>query len=82
MEMMIAGLAVWVLVHLFPSLMAPTRDRLAGRLGGAYQGLFALTILGGLLLIIFGWRAATPEPIYWPPAALRFKKRTSTSSTS
>jgi uncharacterized membrane protein len=38
---------------------------------GVYQGLFALCILGGLLLIIFGWKNTFPQPVYAPVAGLR-----------
>ena len=66
------GLLIWVAVHLFPSLFPATRQSLTERLGNmAYQGVFALCILTGLLLIIFGWRNAVPTHVYAPPVALR-----------
>lgn len=71
MGTMIAGLAIWVAAHLFPSLAPAARNRLARRLGVAYQGLFALTVLAGLALIVLGWRSATPVPLYPSSTLLR-----------
>ena len=72
MTMLGAGLLIWIAVHLFPSVLPETRNKLQTRLGnGPYQGLFALLILAGLLLIVFGWRAAEPNLVYLPPTALR-----------
>lgn len=72
MTVIAIGLLIWVCVHLFPSLFPAPRERLITRLGSnAYQGLFALCILAGLLLIIFGWRNAQPTQVYLPPAGLR-----------
>lgn len=72
MSMLITGLSIWVAVHLFPSVLPDARQSLLRRIGNAaYQALFALCILGGLLLIIFGWRNSIPQPVYTPVAALR-----------
>lgn len=72
MGMLIAGLAVWVLVHLFPSLLPGARQAIIDRIGNnPYQGLFALGILSGLLLIVFGWRSADPGFVYLPSFELR-----------
>jgi len=37
-------------------------------LGIGYQGLFALSILASIALMIFGWRSAVPSLLYAPPA--------------
>jgi len=72
MGMLATGLLLWVVVHLFPSLLPEQRKKLISRIGDkAYQGIFALCILAGLLLIIFGWRSAIPTPVYTPLAELR-----------
>ena len=70
--MLSIGLLVWVAVHLFPSVLPVMRESLITRMGNmVYQGVFALCILAGLLLIVFGWRNAVPTQVYVPPAAMR-----------
>lgn len=72
MTLLITGLLIWSLVHLFPSLAPQARKTLSTKLGEMpYQGLFALCILLGLGMIIVGWRSALPTHIYLPVAALR-----------
>lgn len=67
MTLLIAGILMFTLAHLFPALAKPTRDRLASQLGdGPYQGLFALFILSSIIVIVFGWKAAQPVLLYMP----------------
>ncbi len=68
MTLLIAGVVVWSITHLFPAAAPQARDKLARNFGeGLYKGLFALDIVIALVLIVFGWKAATPSPIYMPP---------------
>jgi uncharacterized membrane protein len=68
MTVLIIGLLLFTLVHLYPSLFVAGRDRLVERLGRqAYRGLFSVAIVAGLILIVIGWRAATPTAVYSPP---------------
>lgn len=68
MTLLIAGVALWSIAHLFPAAAPGARANLAGKFGeGPYKGLFALDIILALVLIVFGWKAATPTPIYAPP---------------
>jgi uncharacterized membrane protein len=70
MTMLILGVLLWVLVHLFPSLMPGVRSHLIERLGeGPYKGLFALGLVIAIVLMVFGWRSAVPELWYAPPLA-------------
>lgn len=70
MALLIAGLLVFTLVHLLPAASPGTRDNLAGKLGdNAYRGLFSAVILASLVLIVFGWKAATPAGVYAPPVS-------------
>lgn len=72
MAMLIAGLAIWIAVHLFPSVAPASRQQLVTRLGnGPYQAIFSLLLIAGLLLIIFGWRNTVPDHVYTPLSALR-----------
>ena len=72
MSMLLAGLLIWISVHLFPSVAPAAKQRLVAKLGSnEYQGIFALCIIVGLLLIIFGWRSTVPMHLYSPPEQLR-----------
>ena len=69
MTILIAGLTLWCVVHFFPSLFQQQRSQLIERMGmGPYKGLFAILILTSVILIVLGWRSATPEYIYAPAA--------------
>jgi len=66
------GLFIWVTVHLFPSVLPNKRQFLIKRLGNnAYQGIFALLILIGLILIIYGWRTSAATHLFTPIELLR-----------
>ncbi len=68
MGVLIAGVVLWSLVHLFPAALPAARASLAARLGtNAYRGLFSLLILLSLVLIVIGWRRTIPAPVYVPP---------------
>lgn len=69
MILLILGMLLWSGAHLLPSVARPFRTSLINRLDAQkYQGLFALTILVSLALIIFGWRSTPPVPVYAVPA--------------
>jgi uncharacterized membrane protein len=68
MSLLIAGLLLFTVVHLMPAASPATRARLLEKLGeGPYRGLFSIVVLTALVLIVFGWRAATPSAVYAPP---------------
>lgn len=72
MNLLILGLLIWSMVHLFPSVVPNSRKALIGKLGDMpYQGLFAVCILLGLAMIILGWRSTVPSHVYLPVPALR-----------
>ncbi len=72
MTLMVLGLLLWTLVHWTPTLMPALKKGWRNRLGsGGYQGSFALLILGGLVLIVFGWRQTPAMPIYDPMPAMK-----------
>jgi len=67
-EYLIAGLILFCLSHVFSVLFRGGRAALIGRMGGkVYKGVFALTIVASLLLIILGWRMSEAQPVYSPP---------------
>ena len=68
MTMMIGGLLLFSAAHLLPSAMPLVRKQAMEKLGfNLYRGLFSLTIIASLVLIVFGWKAATPASIYSAP---------------
>jgi uncharacterized membrane protein len=67
--LLVLGVLLWSAAHLFPCVARPARAQLIERLGeGPYKGLFALAIVGSIVLMVFGWRATDPSPVYVAPA--------------
>lgn len=68
MALLIAGVVLWSVAHLFPAIAPDGRTILTSKLGaGPYKGLFALDIVIALGLIIFGWKSSTPAMVYAVP---------------
>ena len=68
MALFLAGITLFCVVHLFPALGPTSRENLTFKLGeNAYRGIFSLLILAGLVMIVFGWKATRPSPLYVPP---------------
>jgi len=67
MALLIAGLLLFTVVHLLPAALPGVRGAIVARLGdNPYRGVYSLFVLAGLVLIVFGWKAATPTPVYAP----------------
>ena len=64
MTLLILGLALWVLAHWFKRLAPDAR----AKLGDPGKGVVALLIVAGVVLMIFGYRAADFIPVWTPPA--------------
>ena len=61
MSVLIAGVAVWIIVHLIPGVAPGFRQKLINSAGeGPYKGIFAVAIVSSIVLLVIGWRA-TPE---------------------
>jgi uncharacterized membrane protein len=72
MTLLIAGIAVFLGVHLVPTL-PHVRARLIARLGeNGYRLLFSALSLAGLALLIFGFAKAPVIQIWSPPAWTRW----------
>mgnify|MGYP001569611080 CR=1 FL=1 len=70
MALLLAGITVWFVVHLFPAVAPASRENMIFKLGeNAYKGLFSLLILAALLMIVFGWKTSVPTGVYAPPVA-------------
>jgi len=69
MIFLILGVLIWSGVHLLPSLGVQTRGAWIERIGeGPYKGLFTLSLVGAIALMVVGWRSAAPVGVYAPPA--------------
>ena len=58
MTMLFLGVILWCAVHLFPALAPAVRQRLLDASEARYKSIFSLFVIGSLVLIVFGWRAA------------------------
>lgn len=66
MALLIVGLILWIGAHYFKRL-APEKRAAMGKMG---QGVTAIGIVAGLVLMIVGYRAADFVPVWNPPAFL------------
>ncbi len=72
MAILLVGILIFAGVHLVPSLAPGQRSSLVTKLGeNFYKGLFSLSLLLGIGLIVVGWRSSIPSGIYAPPAGLQ-----------
>jgi uncharacterized membrane protein len=63
MGYLIVGIAVFAGVHLFSMLLPGQRNELKTRLGeGPYKGIYALILLAGLVLMIWGFWTVSSSP--------------------
>lgn len=68
MTLLLFGLLLFTLVHLLPAAFGTLRGSLIARVGeNPYRGIFSLVIVISLVLIVLGWRSATPTVVYDPP---------------
>lgn len=68
MALFLTGITLFCVVHLFPALAPAARENLVFKLGeNPYKGIYSLLILAGVVMIVFGWKATPPRPLYAPP---------------
>lgn len=69
MTLLVLGLALWWVSHLYPIYMAEHRAGVMARLGkGPYRGLFSLVSLAAVALMVIGYRQADFVNLWYPPA--------------
>jgi len=72
MTLLIIGVLLWSFVHLLPAIAPAFRQGLVDRLGRQpYRGLFALVLIGAVVLIVLGWRATPEVYLYVLPVMTR-----------
>ena len=68
MLLLVLGVAVFCLAHLFPAVLPEARDRVLARHGeNRYRGLLSVFIVASLVLIVVGWRNSVPSVVYATP---------------
>lgn len=68
MAFLIAGVVLWSIVHLSPSVVPGVRAHFVTKIGeNPYKALFSIDLLIALVLIVYGWRTADAAPVYVPP---------------
>ena len=69
MMLLVIGVLLWSGMHLFPCVAVEPRKLLIGRMGEQpYKGVFALTLVAAIVMMVLGWRSSVPYGIYSPPA--------------
>ncbi|NNE51026.1 MAG: NnrU family protein [Sulfitobacter sp.] len=63
MTLLIIGLALWCAAHFLKRIAPDAR----ARLGDRGKGLVALGVLGGVVLMVIGYRGADFIPLWYPP---------------
>lgn len=67
MALLTSGVILWAVVHSMPAVAPAFRQGLIDKLGqNPYRGVFALALIGALVLIILGWRSTPEMPAYAP----------------
>ena len=68
MTLLIAGVVLWSVAHLFPSILPAGRTALVARFGeGPYKGVISLALVASIVLMMVGWRSIVPANVYNPP---------------
>ena len=69
MTLLVLGILIWVVVHLFKRVAPEARARMDARLGkGPARGVTAALLLLATLLIVIGFRRAPFVAVYDPPS--------------
>lgn len=68
MQMLLAGMVLWIVTHTFPMAMPRQRAAIVAKIGEApYKGLFALVSILSIALIVWGSGQAPIVQVYVPP---------------
>lgn len=69
MPLLLTGILLWTLVHFIPVFAPELRSKIISKIGiGPYKGLFTLSLVGAIFLIVNGWQSSAEE-FYFPQAA-------------
>ena len=69
MTLLVVGVLVWALAHLFKGMMPKARASIDTKIGaGPAKGAISLVFLASILMMVFGFMAAGPQAVYGPPS--------------
>lgn len=69
MALLIAGLLLFIFLHLIPVWGQTFRNGAVAKIGlNPYKGIFALLSLGSFVLMVRGWKSAETIAVYDPPS--------------
>ena len=68
MTLLILGLLLWTAAHLFKRVAPEKRAAMTERMGNGSNGVFAILILGSVVLMTFGYKSAD-GPYWWGRSA-------------
>lgn len=72
MLLLVAGIVLWSASHLMLSMAPGVRAGLVNQIGAMpFKGLFSLVLIGALVLMVMGWKAAPAAALWVPPSGLR-----------
>lgn len=66
MTLLVIGLLIWTIAHMFKRLAPGARAALDDRFGEASKGIFGVVLLASVVLMVMGYRAAPFSPVYEP----------------
>lgn len=70
--MLVLGILLWAVAHLFVALGVEARKKIIASIGlNPYKGLFSLTLVLALVLIVIGWKGMAGDFLWLPPAGMR-----------
>ena len=64
MNLLISGLVLWSIAHMFKRLAPEMRAAMDAKMGNGARGVMSLLILGSIVLMVLGYKAAPYQPVY------------------
>lgn len=73
MSLLVLGILLWSVAHLIPAVAIGPRSALLDRLGAKrYRLIFSIVIVTAIVLMVRGWKTATPTLVYATDPGMRF----------
>ena len=72
MTLLIAGILIWTVVHLFKRVMPEARAAIGVKIGmGPSKGIAALILLASIVMMVFGYKAVDVQVLYELPSWMK-----------